>query len=279
MTLLLAGLMLIAFGLWCLGGNEPVFAFSGAKSVWFVALKQAGPGSSTPAACPAGVSVKWIANSDFPFIGAGEPYWDRFMLVTASAGRVFPVELTRDAEDAFVARLQRVLPPRLLLGLMRALLTLGIWKMPQGEILADAGLLDYRAEVMPARDTIQTLLSQPSSYRPAMVNFLRFHTTARYPGAEPAVAVDGRTAYRRYGRVALQCVYRVGGRMVFFGNVTQIVKHASSGPMIGEWHAVAVMLYPEPRAILAMEQFPNYRAALHHRDAGLEKTFVIASSM
>ena len=38
------------------------------------------------------------------------------------------------------------------------------------------------------------------------------------------------------------------------------------------------MHYPNPAAILTMEHAPDYRDALHHRDAGLERTVVIAST-
>jgi len=38
------------------------------------------------------------------------------------------------------------------------------------------------------------------------------------------------------------------------------------------------MRYPSPAAILTMENVADYRAALHHRDAGLERTVVIAST-
>jgi len=37
------------------------------------------------------------------------------------------------------------------------------------------------------------------------------------------------------------------------------------------------MIYPEPAAIFAMEQFPFYRRALGDRDAGLNRTRVIAT--
>ena len=40
---------------------------------------------------------------------------------------------------------------------------------------------------------------------------------------------------------------------------------------------VAAMIYPDPTAIFAMEQFPFYRRALGERDEGLKRTRVIAT--
>jgi hypothetical protein len=57
-----------------------------------------------------------------------------------------------------------------------------------------------------------------------------------------------------------------------------VLREAKAGPTIGCWHDVAAMRYPNPPAILTMEHVPEYRAALHHRDAGLERTVVIAST-
>jgi hypothetical protein len=41
---------------------------------------------------------------------------------------------------------------------------------------------------------------------------------------------------------------------------------------------IAAMQYPNPPAILSMEHALDYRAALDHRDAGLERTLVVAST-
>lgn len=110
-----------------------------------------------------------------------------------------------------------------------------------------------------------------------MVNFFRYREQARYPDDQGA-PVSGRRAYSRYGMVALETVYRTGGRLVFFGRVEETVLEAKSGPMTGAWDDIGVMQYTEPKAILTMEQVPKYRDALKHRDAGLAQTVIIAST-
>jgi hypothetical protein len=57
---------------------------------------------------------------------------------------------------------------------------------------------------------------------------------------------------------------------------------ALAGAAIALWfigaEEPAAMRYP-PRVILSMEHVPEYRAALAHRDAGLEGTVVIATKV
>ena len=110
-----------------------------------------------------------------------------------------------------------------------------------------------------------------------MVNFFRYRERAQYDPAEET-AVSGRRAYSRYGAVALETVYRTGGRLVFFGRIEETLLEAKAGPMTGIWDDIGVMQYTEPKAILTMEQVPKYRHALKHRDAGLAQTVIIAST-
>jgi hypothetical protein len=65
---------------------------------------------------------------------------------------------------------------------------------------------------------------------------------------------------------------------LFYGAVAEVAHAPKSGPTVGAWHDIAAMRYPNPRAILSMEHVPEYRAALKHRDDGLARTVVIASS-
>jgi hypothetical protein len=75
----------------------------------------------------------------------------------------------------------------------------------------------------------------------------------------------------------MRTVYRTGGHLLFYGRIRQVLREASRGPTTGAWSDVAAMHYPNPGAILSMEHARDYRAALRHRDAGLERTVVIAS--
>lgn len=263
-VIIAAALATLAALLWLIGAREPVYKLQGEGQIWFVAVRGAGEGLAP------GVKRLWTAQSDLAFIGADQPYWSRFMI--ASGDVDMPIT---DGwfEDAFVARIRLLKPPRLALGLIGALTRSGVLSRPSTEEVAlDGQALGFDAGLMPSADAIAALLAKPASYAPAMVNFLRY-----YPDAKDGSG-SGRRAYRRYGTVAMRTVYRTGGHLLFYGIVQDVVREASAGPTPGRWDDVAAMRYPNPRAILSMEHLPEYRAALKHRDAGLERTVVIAST-
>ena len=161
-------------------------------------------------------------------------------------------------------------------GVLKTLIALGILTKPDGPIVQDAQALSFRSDVMPSAASISRLLAQPQSYAPAMVNFLGYYKDAQYRAAQPGVS--GRTAYMRYGMVAMRTVYRTGGHLLFTGRILEVLREAKAGPTMGRWDDLAAMRYPNPPAILSMEHAPDYHAALDDRDAGLERTLVIATT-
>ncbi len=56
-----------------------------------------------------------------------------------------------------------------------------------------------------------------------------------------------------------------------------MVRESLASPTRGEWDDIAIMHYPAQEAILSMEHVPEYRTALAHRNAGLERTRIVAS--
>lgn len=256
---------------WVIGAREPVFANSRGAPVWFVAWK----GARAPRLAQ-DVRLNWAARADFALIGAEAPYWTRFYILAGGAPDAMPVDIS-EADDAYVARLRVFTPPRFALGLLRVLTALGVLRKPKGEITHDAQNLGFRAELMPSAAAITQLLAKPTDYAPCMVNFLGYYGAAKYkaPRADPGT---GAAAYRRYGMVAMRTVYRTGGALLFYGAVDAVLHDAMAGPTMGAWHDIAAMRYPNPPAILSMEHAPDYRAALHHRDAGLDRSVVIAST-
>lgn len=270
-----AGLAVAA--LWLVGGAEPVFRIGRGGPFWFVAVRwREGRGDLTLAE---GIERRWAARPDFGFVGPADPYWHLFALVAGSAEGAEPVVLAEDVEDALVLRVKPGRPPRIAVGLLRCLTGLGVLRPPTGAPAEDLSGKGFRAEVMPDAGAIRRLLDQPADYAPAMLNLLQYHATARYETPRPGAApVTGATAYRRYGVVALRTVYRTGGHLVFFAPVEAVVRAAAAGPAAGTWDEVAVMQYDRPEAILTMEHAPDYLAALVHRDAGLQRSIVTAST-
>jgi hypothetical protein len=258
--------------LWLIGAREPVYAIAqGDEPHWFIALR----GDAGPLA--PGVTERWSSHTDFTMIG-GDPdgaYWQRFIIASGGNPERLPL-IVDSAEDAYVARIKLRRPPPLLFGILKTLIALGMLTKPHGPIVQDAQKLSFRADVMPGAASIARLLAQPPSYAPAMVNFLGYYKDAQYRAAQ--TGISGRTAYMRYGIVAMRTVYRTGGHLLFTGRILSVLRAAKAGPTIGDWDDVAAMRYPNPPAILSMEHAPDYHAALDDRDAGLERTLVIATT-
>lgn len=270
--IILALLATLVGVLWLIGSREPVYPISaGDGPHWFIAVR------GEPGALAPGVSQRWRSSTDFTIIG-GEPdgaHWQHFIIAAGGNSNEVPIALDR-AEDAYVARIRLRRPPALLFGVLRTLIALGILTKPDGPIVQDAQTLSFRGDVMPSATSISRLLAQPPAYAPAMVNFLGYFKDAQYRTAQPGVS--GRTAYMRYGMVAMRTVYRTGGHLLFNGKVLSVLRDAKAGPTTGAWDDVAAMRYPNPPAILSMEHAPDYHAALNDRDAGLERTMVIATT-
>jgi len=98
----------------------------------------------------------------------------------------------------------------------------------------------------------------------AMVNLLKFKEKAEYSD-ERETDLSGVEAYGIYARGVAKTLAMVGGKMLFFGNVSRL--------MLGEveelWDQVAIAQYPSRAAMLEMMQLPEYQAIHIHRDAGL----------
>jgi hypothetical protein len=272
-ALIILAVLAALVGLLCLiGAREPVYAISaGDGPHWFVAVR------GEPGAFANGVTTRWKSAADFTVIG-GAPdgaYWTHFIVAAGGDPSTAPMNLD-GAEDAYVALVKLRRPPQLIFGALKTLIALGILSKPEGPIVQDAQALSFRSDVMPGAASITRLLAQPPSYAPAMVNFLGYYKEAQYRNAQPGVS--GRAAYLRYGLVAMRTVYRTGGHLLFTGRILTVLREAKAGPAVGHWDDVAAMRYPNPPAILSMEHAPDYHAALDDRDAGLERTLVIATT-
>jgi uncharacterized protein (DUF1330 family) len=277
--LMVALLAATGVAVWILGKNEIIHAISDETPAWFVAIRFRPDATQQSVQLPMGVRRKWAARTDFTFVGEGAPYWDRFMILAgAPRDSKLPVFMSGQIEDAYVARLKLQRPPVPVLGFLRLLHVIGIKRMPQGEVTLDPAHMSTRLDAMPTKDSISQLLARDGSYRPAMVNFLSYLPSAKYSSGGDNT-LSGRRAYGLYGIVALQTAYGTGGRLMFFGRVDEVLLEPKDGLTTGRWDDIAVMEYTEPKAILTMEQIPKYRAALKHRDAGLDRTVIIASTM
>lgn len=110
-----------------------------------------------------------------------------------------------------------------------------------------------------------------------MFNLLKFHDRARY--ADGDRGRTGRQAYEKgYGQVAMNCVLRLGGRIVALGRYRLTLVGANGDPAPTAWDEIAVIQYPGRPAFVRMVSSPYYLAALEHRHAGLKSTLVWSST-
>lgn len=98
-----------------------------------------------------------------------------------------------------------------------------------------------------------------------MVNLLKYRDSAEYEDGRDT-GLSGREAYGLYSAAVPACLGKVGGKVVFEGNVRRL--------MLGEvedlWDDVAIAMYPSRKAMLDMIMLPEYQAIAVHRSAGLE---------
>jgi uncharacterized protein (DUF1330 family) len=84
----------------------------------------------------------------------------------------------------------------------------------------------------------------------------------------------GAREYGQYGDAARGMVERLGGRLIYVGRCDQVL----IGDAAQEWDAIAVVEYPSRQAFIDMVSQPDYRQAHEHREAGLERTMLIATT-
>ena len=98
----------------------------------------------------------------------------------------------------------------------------------------------------------------------SMVNLLKFKDKASYEDGRET-ELKGAEAYAIYSRGVMQTLAKVGGKLVFAGEVSRL--------MLGEveelWDSVAIAQYPSRAAMLEMMRLPEYQEISVHRSAGL----------
>jgi uncharacterized protein (DUF1330 family) len=262
----------LAAWLYALGGREPASRMENGPVAWFIATR-----GDFDLALEDQISMQWQSEADFAFIGDDDAYWSRFAILTGERSALGNIETELlPASDALIAEIELIKPPRIFLGLLRALHLTGLRGAPKGNVDVEQLLSHGEGGVLPTRKSIETLRSRALDYAPAMVNFLSFKERATYPDGDRGRS--GAAAYQVYGLQAIRAVYRTGGSLVFFARRVKMVRVPTNWHDDARWHTFAVMQYRSRDAILTMETIPAYRAALGDRDAGLASTIVIASS-
>jgi hypothetical protein len=126
--------------------------------------------------------------------------------------------------------------------------------------------------IMPTPADYETFLAHPDPQRPiVMVNWLRFRERAQYaPGEhDDGITLSGQAAYYRCGKVAFLTLHSLGARALFVSRYQQILIGHDGDPGAKLWHEFAMVEYPGRASFKRMTALRRYRAALHHRAAGL----------
>ncbi len=106
-----------------------------------------------------------------------------------------------------------------------------------------------------------------------MLNLVRLRKLAAYPEGHPFAGqeISGAEAYASYGRESGPVLKRVGGHVLWRGSFRTVL----IGPDDERWDHVFIASYPSAHAFLAMVTDPQYRAAVAHRQAGVETSRLI----
>ncbi len=102
-----------------------------------------------------------------------------------------------------------------------------------------------------------------------MLNLLRFREWADYtqsPALKPITPVTGTEAFDRYIALALPCLRRTGGDLLFLGKSDYFL----IGPENERWDCVMLVKQKSKESMLSMTHDVEYMSSLAHRTAAIE---------
>lgn len=121
---------------------------------------------------------------------------------------------------------------------------------------------------MPTAAANAALKAHPQQNTPVvMINWLKFRREAAY--TTTAQPVSGRTAYLRYGKVALLATHSLKAKLIYAARYQQILIGSGGEPDADLWDEFVLMQYPGRATFMFMASLKRYRRALPHREAGL----------
>jgi len=85
-------------------------------------------------------------------------------------------------------------------------------------------------------------------------------------------AGGGASSYGQYGDAVVKMIEATGGEVLWLGRADQVL----IGDPAETWDSVVLVQYPNRQAFVEMTSTREYNEAHEHREAGLERTVVIA---
>ena len=121
----------------------------------------------------------------------------------------------------------------------------------------------------PTRAQFEQFKSLPRDKPINMLNLVKLRYKAAYEDGRDATGAE---AYKAYGSGSLPIFQKVGGSIIWRGAPKAIL----IGPEAEAWHLSFIARYPTLGAFLAMVTDPDYQAVVHHRQAAVEDSRLIA---
>jgi uncharacterized protein (DUF1330 family) len=225
--------------------------------------------------------ILWQGKSGFEWIGQDNEEWKNVYIVQYSSPNIeSAIERFKKAEFTQL-NLLSVTPSftkvRLVKLMMRSVLSWLPFKLSVNEgVNVEQLLKEVQSPILPSSNQFSRLYENGQGENPvAMLNFLKYRSDPLYPSdftGKPEKT--GAAAYNKYGTSVLRVVSKLGGYILHQGKVEE--------KLIGDkdisWEEYAIMRYPDRHALRVMFSLKGHEndALKIHRDAGLEKTKVIA---
>lgn len=101
-----------------------------------------------------------------------------------------------------------------------------------------------------------------------MLNLVKVFPTVEYPDGE---VVSGIEAYKRYGRLSYPIFERLGGKIIWRGEMLLSL----IGPSDEKWDFCFIAEYPNTEAFVSMVKDPDYREAVKYRQISVQDSRLI----
>ena len=136
-------------------------------------------------------------------------------------------------------------------------------------------LANLDASIDPTADQVRNLRDNGPDGPVVMLNLLKFRERAAYPDDSGFEACSGVEAYKRYQHAFVVTVGATSQAQVLYDGPAQNVVIGDAAAEAADWDKVLLVRYPSKDHFLAMMANEEYRHALVHRYAGLERTVLL----
>ena len=101
-----------------------------------------------------------------------------------------------------------------------------------------------------------------------MLNLVKVYKEVEYPDGE---MISGLEAYKRYGRLSFPVFEKLGGKIIWRGEML----FSLIGPSEEKWDFSFIAEYPNIGAFVSMLKDPDYREAMKHRQLAVRDSRLI----